>query len=49
MNPAPKFRFIQLGTGIHSYWRAEDGLPLGVCPIVTQVWHEAVMNGFYDG
>ena len=49
MNPAPKFDFIQLGTGIHSYWRAEDGLSLGVCPIVTQVWHEAVMNGFYDG
>ena len=49
MNPAPKFRYIQLGTGIHSYWRAEDGLPLGVCPVVTKVWHEAIMNGFYDG
>ncbi|MEE2971011.1 MAG: hypothetical protein VX741_12875 [Pseudomonadota bacterium] len=48
MTPAPKFRFIQLGTGIHSYWRAEDGLPLGVCPIVTEVWHDAIMNGFYD-
>lgn len=49
LDPAPKFRFIQLGTGIHSYWRAEDGLPFGVSPVVTKIWHDAIMNGFYDG
>ena len=48
-DPAPKFRVIELGTGIHSYWRTEDGLPLGVCPVVVKVWHDAIMNGYYDG
>ena len=48
LNPAPKFRYIQLGTGVHSYWRTEEGLPLGVCPIVTKVWHDAIMNGYFD-
>ncbi len=49
MDPAPKFGVIELGTGIHSYWRTEDGLPLGVCPVVVKVWHDAIMNGWYDG
>lgn len=48
LNPAPKFRYIQLGTGVHSYWRTEEGLPLGVCPIVTKVWHDAIMNGYFE-
>ena len=48
LNPAPKFRFIQLGTGVHSYWRTEEGLPLGVCPVVTKIWHDAIMNGYFD-
>lgn len=48
LTPAPKFRVVQLGTGIHSYWRTEDGLPLGVCPVVVKVWHDAIMNGYYD-
>ena len=48
LKPAPKFDYVQLGTGIHSYWRAEEGLPLGVCPAVAKVWHEAIMNGWFD-
>ena len=48
VKPSPRFRYIQLGTGVHSYWRTEDGLPLGVCPIVTKVWHEAIMNGYFE-
>ena len=39
---------IRLGTGIHSYWREEKGLPLGVCPAVVQIWDEAIMNGWYQ-
>ena len=27
MNPAPKVRVVEIGTGIHSYWKTEDGLP----------------------
>ena len=30
--PAPKFEVIELGTGIHSYWRTEEGLPLRSLP-----------------
>jgi hypothetical protein len=41
-------RVIELGTGIHSYWKSEEGLPLGVCPVVTKVWHDAIMNGYYE-
>ncbi len=48
LDPPPKFRVIALGTGIHSYWRSEDGLPLGVCPVVVKIWHDAVMNGYYE-
>ena len=44
----PKFRVIEFGTGIHSYWRTEDGLPLGVCPVVVKIWDEAIMNGFFS-
>jgi hypothetical protein len=44
----PKFRVVELGTGVHSYWRTEEGLPLGVCPVVVKVWHDAIMNGYYD-
>jgi hypothetical protein len=44
----PKFGVVELGTGIHSYWRTEEGLPLGVCPVVVKVWFDAIMNGYYD-
>lgn len=49
LNPAPKFEYVALGSGIHSYWRAEEGLPLGVCPAVVKVWDEAIMNGWFAG
>lgn len=48
LKPASKFRYIQLSTGVHSYWRTEDGLPFGVCPFVTKVWHDAIMNGYFE-
>ena len=48
MDPAPKVRVVEIGTGIHSYWKTEEGLPLGVCPVITKVWHDAVMNGYYE-
>jgi hypothetical protein len=44
----PKFHVIEFGTGIHSYWRTEEGLPLGVCPVVVSIWHDAIMNGYFD-
>ena len=47
LQPAPKFEYVELGTGIHSYWRAEPGLPQGVCPAVVKIWDEAIMSGWY--
>ena len=44
----PRFNVIEFGTGVHSYWRTEDGLPLGVCPAVVKIWHDAIMNGYFD-
>jgi hypothetical protein len=44
----PKFGVIELGAGIHSYWRAEPGLPEGVCPVVVKVWFDAIKNGWYE-
>lgn len=49
LSPGPKFEYVQLGTGIHSYWRAEPGLPFGVCPAVVKVWGDAISNGWYEG
>ena len=49
LDPPPKFQVIEFGTGVHSYWRTEDGLPLGVCPAVVKIWHDAIMNGYFDG
>lgn len=48
LDPAPKFACVQLGTGVHSYWRTEEGLPLGVCPVVVKIWSDAISNGYYQ-
>ena len=48
LSPAPKYRYVQLGTGIHSYWRTEEGLPMGTCPVIVKVWHDAIRKGFYE-
>ena len=32
IEPAPQVRIVEFGTGIHSYWRAEEGLPMGLVP-----------------
>ncbi|MBM3487031.1 MAG: hypothetical protein FJX67_10435 [Alphaproteobacteria bacterium] len=49
MRPTPKFRVIELGTGVHSYWRPEEGLPHGLTPVVAQLWSEAIDAGYYHG
>ncbi len=47
MDPAPKIRVVQFGTGIHSYWAAEDGLPNGTLPAVVQLWDRAISGGYF--
>ena len=48
LDTPPKFDFIEMGTGIHSYWRPEEGLPQGVSPVVVKVWYDAIVGGYYD-
>lgn len=48
LKPAPKFEYVQLGSGIHSYWRAEPDLPFSVVPAVVKVWDEAIREGWYE-
>jgi hypothetical protein len=34
--------------GVHSFWKAEKDLPVGIVPSVIKSWHEAVMNGYFS-
>ena len=48
LNPAPKVRPVSLGAGIHSWSWTDDKLPQGIVPPVAKLWHEAIMNGFFE-
>ena len=47
IDPAPKIRVVQLGTGVHSYWAPEDDLPMGTLPAVIQLWDRAISDGYF--
>jgi len=47
MNPAPKVRLVYYHGGIHSYMDPEPGLPSGVGVAAVNLWHQAIMNGYY--
>ncbi|MEE2968665.1 MAG: hypothetical protein VX741_00850 [Pseudomonadota bacterium] len=49
IDPAPKVRVVQLGTGTHHYEKAEDSLPMGLVAPVAELWFEAIMKGYYNG
>lgn len=48
LNPAPKVHSISLGAGIHSWSWTDEQLPMGIVPPVAKLWHDAIMNGFYE-
>jgi hypothetical protein len=48
LNPAPKVRPVSLGAGVHSWGWTDDKLPLGIVPPVAKLWHDAIMNGFFE-
>jgi pimeloyl-ACP methyl ester carboxylesterase len=48
LNPAPKVRAVALGAGIHSWGWADENLPQGIVPPVAKLWHDAIMNGFFQ-
>jgi len=47
MTPAPKVGVTRFATGTHFYEKAEDGLPMGLIAPVADIWHDAIMNGYY--
>jgi hypothetical protein len=32
MNPAPKIALTRFGASVHSFWKAETDLPVGIAP-----------------
>lgn len=48
MDPPPKVRLVQYQAGIHGYTTPEPDLPMGPFPAVANIWHEAIMQGYYE-
>ena len=48
MNPPPKTALVHFQAGVHSYWTPEEGLPVGIAPSVAQLWHDAIMEGYFQ-
>jgi hypothetical protein len=44
---APKTALIHLGAGVHTYWKPEEGLPVGAAPIAAYLNHQAIMSGYF--
>ena len=49
MNPAPKIALTRFGAGVHSFWKAEKDLPVGIVPSVLKSWSDAVTGGYFIG
>jgi hypothetical protein len=45
MNPAPKIALTRVGAGVHSFWKAEKDLPVG---IVLRTWSDAVVGEYLE-
>lgn len=49
MNPAPKIALTRFGAGVHSFWKPEKDLPVGIVPAVLKSWDQAVRGGYFLG
>jgi hypothetical protein len=47
MKPPPKIALTRFGAGVHSFWKAEKDLPLGIVPSVLKTWNAAVRGGYF--
>ena len=47
LDPAPKVRVVQWGAGVHTYNKAEAGLPLGIAPPVAEFYVQAIQEGYF--
>jgi hypothetical protein len=44
---APKTALIHLGAGVHTYWKPEEELPVGIAPVAAWFNHQAITSGFF--
>lgn len=47
MEPPPRTALVHFQAGVHSYWKPETDLPLGVAPVAAKTWHDAVTGGYF--
>jgi hypothetical protein len=47
LDPAPKVRVTRWGAGVHTYHKAEAGLPLGIAPPVVELYVRAIQEGYF--
>jgi hypothetical protein len=47
LDPAPKVRVVKWDAGVHTYHKAEPGLPLGVAPPVAEFYVKAIQAGYF--
>jgi hypothetical protein len=47
ISPTPKVRLVQFGAGVHTYNKAEEGLPLGIVPTAAELYNEAITKGYF--
>ena len=47
IEPAPKVRVVQWGAGVHTYQKAEPGLPLGIAAPVVGFYVDAIKSGYF--
>jgi len=47
MNPVPRIALTRFGAGVHSFWKAETDLLVGIVPWVLRTWNDAVAGGYF--
>jgi pimeloyl-ACP methyl ester carboxylesterase len=47
IKPAPKVKVVQWGAGVHTYSKAEPGLPQGIAPPVVELYMQAIQGGYF--
>jgi hypothetical protein len=47
ITPTPKVKLIRFGAGVHTYNKAEPGLPLGIVPPAAEIYHAAITGGYF--
>ena len=47
LSSAPKVQLTRFGAGVHTYHKAEPGLPLGIAPPVAEFYVTAIREGYF--